>query len=336
MAYIVFCLEEMKEHRGRSSNGTWQRDLAVLGTYYASRPLLKYVVSDGFSHLAHLGSGNAAIFRDMETLQKEIRRHAWEWDRMCKLVPSNRSEISWPSSEHDFIMYTLIAFASDTLFHTFLGCSTLTPKEGTNPLVYAAHFGKTDHARALILCGANVNERGLVVDTLAADDEVDGSDTDDSDSNTSIADYSDERMATPIQVAVDHWHAEMLDLLIAQGSTVEDGLLTRVLRVRPHKFPLSILNRLVQTAEFVKWAVAPWDNRRLLEAFVDDEDYHEQIKGGDELMLATRALVQVGCAETLLIVAVENGCIPVIKTLLSMNASHPYGRSSIRMRRINH
>lgn len=134
---------------------------------------------------------------------------------------------------------------------------------------------------------------------------------------------------------MEHSHAEMLDLLLAQGSAIPDELLTRVLRLEPHQFPLYIIHRLLKTPEFVKWAATPWDNRRLLEAFIEDEEYYEQIKGGDILMLTTRALVQVGCAEALLLVAVEKGCIPVVRTLLSMDtttpsdipsASHPPGR----------
>jgi hypothetical protein len=62
MAYISFCLEEMKDCIQRSSNATRERDL-VLSTSYASRPLLKYVLSDGFSHLAHLGPGNTGYFQ---------------------------------------------------------------------------------------------------------------------------------------------------------------------------------------------------------------------------------------------------------------------------------
>ncbi|KAG8219058.1 hypothetical protein J3R82DRAFT_4814 [Butyriboletus roseoflavus] len=104
---------------------------------------------------------------------------------------------------------------------------------------------------------------------------------------------------------------------------VPGGLLTRVLRVQPHQFTLFIIHRLVQTAEFVEWAVAPWGNERLLETFVEDEEYYEQIKGGDELMLATRAFSQASCAEVLFLVAVETGCIAVIRTLLSMNTSFP-------------
>ena len=342
MAYICFCLEEMKECGERSTNAARERDLALTSSY-TSRPLLKYVLSHGFSHLTHLGSGNAGVFEDMESLQVVICRHAWEWDRMCKLVPSIRSEIPWSSSEHDFTMYTLIAFASDALFRAFLDRPGLTPREGTNPLVYAAHFGKADHARALILRGSNVNHLGLVVDKLAEDNmDVDGSDSDDSDSDMdiSITDSADERKAMPIQVAVDHWHTEMLDLLLAQGSTIPDGLLNRVLGVQPHQFPLYIIRRFLQTAEFVRWAAAPWDNRRLLEAVVEDEEDYDQINGGDELMLAAKGLVQAGYTETLLLVAVEKGCIPVVRTLLSMNkssptdiplVSQPHGRSSVGM-----
>jgi hypothetical protein len=342
MAYISFCLEEMKDCRDGSSNATRERDL-VLTTSYSSRPLLKYVLSDCFRHLTHLGSGNGGIFKDMEIMQVVICRHAWEWDRMCKLVPSIRPEIPWPSSEHDFTMYTLVAFASDALFRAFLDRPALTPREGTNPLVYAAHFGKADHARALILRGANVNHFGLVVDELLSDMDdvdVDGSNADDSESDISIADYSDERKAVPIRVAVDHWHAGMLDLLLAQGSTIPDGLLNQVLRVKPHQFPLYIIRRLLQTAEFVKWAAAPWDNRRLLKAVIEHEEDYEQINDGDDLILATKRLVQAGFTETLLLVAVEKGCIPVVRTLLSMNTSlptdipsvsQPHGRSSVRM-----
>ena len=328
MAYIMFCLGEMKDCRDRSSSATLEHDL-ILSTSDTSRPLLKYVLSDGFGHLAHLGTGNAGIFKVMETFQTVILRHTLEWDRMCKLVPSVRPGIAWPGSEHDFTMYTLLAFGSDPLFHTFLDHSVFAPREGTNPLVYAAQFGKIDHARALILWGANVNHQGLLVDKLAvgnsdADDaDADKSDTDidDLDSDTPNADSSSERKAMPVEVAVDHWHGEMFDLLLAQGSTIPDGLLTRVLRVHPHRFPLYIIRRLLQTAELAKWAVAPGENRRLLEAFVEDEEDCDQTFRGNDLMLSTRRLVDLGYGETLLLVAVEKGCIAVVRALFSINAS---------------
>ena len=334
MAYIVFCLEEMKESRERSSILTRERDLR-LTTSYGSRPLLKYVLSDGFSHIVHLGPSNTGIFKDIEAFRAIIRRYTWEWDRMCNLVPSIRTGVPWPTSEHDFTFYTLVVFASNSLFQIFLRHTPLNPRDGTNPLVYAAHFGKTDHARLLISHGADVNHRGLIVDDSDKDcSDADSFSGDESDEDVSDSDDSDGRgsgdpSAIPLEVAVDHWHAMMVDLLLAGGSAVPARLLTRVLGEQPHEFPLYIIKRLLQTAEFVKWAATPWDNRRLLEALVDDGEDHEQV----ELTSAIRRLVQVGCAETLLLVAVERGCIPVVKTLFSVDtssgsssASHPNGQ----------
>jgi len=316
MAYIAFCLEQMKESRDRSSILTRERVL-VLTT---SLPLLKYVLSDSFNHLAHLGPGNSGIFKDIETLQAITRRYNRDWDQICKLVPSIRTGVPLPTSEHDFTIYILVAFASDALFETFVLCTGLAPQEGTNPLVYAAHFGKTEHVRVLISQGANVNHPGLIVNYLETDD-----------SDVDI-------MATPLEVAVDGWNAEMIDLLLAKGSIVPDTLLAGVLREHPHDYPFPIIRRLLQTGEFPVWANNPWENRRLLEALLDHAEDYEQVGGGDELMFGIKRLVQVGCAETLLLVAVERGCVPVIRTLLSMNtscgldissASHNHGRPLI-------
>ena len=342
MAYIVFCLEQMKESRDRSSILTQEQDLR-LTTSYASRPLLKYVLSYGFSHLAHLGPGNTGIFKDIGTLQAITRRYVWEWDRMCKLVPSIRTGVPWPTSEHDFTLYTLVVFASDSLFQLFLCHTPLDPRDGTNPLVYAAYFGRTDHVRLLISHGADVNHRGLIVDDSESDfSDAESISGDESDEDVSDGDNSDphgsgDRSAIPLEVAVDRWQTVMVDLLLAEGSSVPAGLLTRVLGEQPHEFPLYIIRRLLQTAEFVKWAATPWDNRRLMEALVDDGEDHEQV----EMTSAIRKLVQVGCAETLLLVAVEKGCIPVVRTLFSVDtpsglssASHPNGQSSTRMQRI--
>jgi ankyrin repeat protein len=339
MAYISFCLEEMKESRDRSSILTQERDLR-LTTSYASRPLLKYVLSDGFSHLAHLGPGNAGIFKDIETLQTSTRRYTWEWDQMCKLVPSIHTSVPWPTSEHDFTFYALVVFAPDSLLQNFLCHTPLNPRDGTNPLVYTAHFGKTNHAKLLISHGADVNHRGLIVglasDCLDADSiSGDESDEDVPDGDNSDAHGSSDRSAIPLEVAVDHWNTMMVDLLLAEGSAVPARLLTRVLGERPHEFPLYIIRRLLQTAEFVKWTATPWDNRRLMEALVDDEEDYEQV----ELTSAIRKLVQVGCAETLLLVAVEKGCIPVVRTLFSVDrssgSSHPNSESSTRKQRID-
>ena len=331
MGYIMFYLEEMEECGVRSSSTTLEQDLRCT-TSDPSHPLLKYALSNGFDHLSYLGSGNACILKDMYTLQMVISRCSWEWDRLCKLVPLTRSGIAWPSSRHDFTMYTLLAFASDALFHAFLDRSVPIPKEETNPLVYAAHLGKIDHARTLILRGADVNGRGLLVDNLS-DIDANISDADDLDLDALNLDSPDKRHGLPIEVAVDHWHAEMLDLLLAQGSTVPDELLARVLKDRPDQFPLYIIRRLLQMAGILEWATVPWDNRRLLEALVEDGEDYEQTACGDDLILAIQKLVQAGCGETLLLVAVEKACILVVNALLSTSVSGAPGGSSIRMQK---
>ncbi|KAF8552310.1 ankyrin [Imleria badia] len=333
MAYIAICLEEMKEERDRSSSVTReQHNMLIL--LQGTRPLLKYVLSYGFSHLSHLGPDNSGIFEDIEGLQVRIRCHNWEWDRLCGLVPSLRSGNPWPTSEHDIALYILVAFGSDTLFRTFVGCTTLTPREATNLLVYAAHSGKIEHARILIARGVDLNLRGLIVDpTVTNYSDADTVDVDESDEdlfdsdNPDVGDSIDHR-AIPLEVAVDHWHAEIVDLLLAHGSIVPARLLERVLGEQPHNFPLYIINRLLQTAEFSKWAVNPWQIRGLLEAFVDDAEDHGQVDRRDEVALATGRLVEVGCAETLLLVAVEKGCISVVEDLLSVNISPALDRSS--------
>ena len=296
----------------------------MLTTSQGSRPLLTYVLSYGFSHLSHLGLDNTAIFEDIESLQGVVRQHNWGWDRMCGWVPSVRSGIPWPTSEHDVVVYTLVAFGSEALFRTFVRRAAITPMEGTNPLVYAAYFGKTEHARLLISQGVDINLRGLNVGAMVTDssdtDAMDVDELDESGSDPNVSHVRDGK-AIPLEVAVDHWHAETVDLLLAQGSIVPDRLLARVLGEHSHDFPLYIINRLLQTVEFAKWSIALWENRGLMEALIDDAEDHGQVDGRQELLLASRRLVEVGCAETLLILAVEKGCVSIVEVLLSMNIS---------------
>lgn len=342
MAYVTICLEQIREERDRSSSVT-RKQHSMLTTLQGFRPLLKYVLSYGFSHLSHLGLENSGIFEDIEGLQVRISRYNWEWDRMCGLVPSVRSGIPWPTSQHDTTLYILVAFGSDALFQTFVRRTAFTLREGTNPLVYAAYFGKTVHARILISWGVDINLQGFIVDDMVTSgldadtdvDEVDGNDSESDDSDTGSAIY---RKATPLEVAVDCWRADIVDLLLAQGCIVPDCLLACVLGEHPHDFPLYIISRLLQTSEFVRWATTPWENRGLLKALVDDAEDHGRVDGRDEAALASRRLVEVGCGETLLLLAVETGCISVVEALLSMNTSsasdlfsgsHPRCRSLI-------
>ena len=342
MTYIVICLEQMKEARDWSSRLTREQD--ILTTLQRSRPLLKYVLSYGFDHFSYLGPENSGIFEDLERLLVTISRRNWEWSRLCRLVPSVRSGTLWPTSEHDVLLYILIAFGSDALFQIFVRRTTLMPREGTNPFVYAAHLGKTEHTRILISQGVDSNLRGLMVDSKVTTDSnmdamvADGSDEDDLDSDNLDMDSAIDRKAIALEVAVEHWHAEIVDLLLVHRCTIPNRLLARVLAQHPHDFPLNIINSLLQTPKFAQWAISPWENQGLLEALVDHAEDDGQADGREDLARATRRLVEVGCGETLFLLAVEKGCISIIEALLSMStssasdlssASHPHCKSLI-------
>lgn len=77
---------------------------------------------------------------------------------------------------------------------------------------------------------------------------------------------------------------------------------------------------MLQTAELVNRTPAHRDNRRLLKAFVEDEEDHKPTMSGDKLILAVRWLqVQVWHTEMPLLVSVGKECVPVIETLVSIN-----------------
>ncbi|KAG8215847.1 hypothetical protein J3R82DRAFT_7791 [Butyriboletus roseoflavus] len=55
------------------------------------------------------------------------------------------------------MLYILITFAPEPLLHSFLGRSSVKPRAGTNPPVYAAQLNKAEHARTLLSQGAALN-----------------------------------------------------------------------------------------------------------------------------------------------------------------------------------
>ena len=63
----------------------------------------------------------------------------------------------------------------------------------------------------------------------------------------------------------------MIDLSLAKGSIILQELLARVLTKQPDEFPLYIIKRLLQTAEFAEWALPSSDNQLLLDAMVERE-----------------------------------------------------------------
>ena len=110
-----------------------------------SWPMLSYVFSSGFNHLAHIDSESTVVLDALKSLGSDVRHHPSHWNRLCQLREEDfpLSYPPWPSSRHDFVSYILSAYASIRLFRTFLsGHRPIKARIGTNPLVYAADLRK--------------------------------------------------------------------------------------------------------------------------------------------------------------------------------------------------
>ena len=121
----------------------------------------------------------------------------------------------------------------------------------------------------------------------------------------------------------------MIDLSLAKGSIILQELLARVLTKQPDEFPLYIIKRLLQTAEFAEWALPSSDNQLLLDAMVEREGEDSEQSGVGELVMCVQRLIEVGCAqnpsgETILHVAAEKGCIHALERLLPAYATLPF------------
>ena len=194
-----------------------------------SFPMLSYVLSFGFNHLALGSPRSTVILEALQSLGADIRHYPSHWDRLCEL----REEVlgacypPWPTSRHDFVPYILIAYSSPRLLELLLFSSRpLKPRPGTNPLVYAADLGKIEHAMALLASGVDINQQGLVVD--------------------------DSHHASPLEVAIDLGEDVLVGELLQRGCLVTWKLLSTA--VCMPWCSTRVLVRLMQTDEFVEWA----------------------------------------------------------------------------------
>ncbi|KIJ15245.1 hypothetical protein PAXINDRAFT_12156 [Paxillus involutus ATCC 200175] len=143
----------------------------------------------------------------------------------------------WSDLKHDFMLYILVCFGSVLLLERYLDCHTLTPKAGTNPLVYAARFSKAHHTRILLSRGARVNEFGYAAGYWTS-------------------------QYLPLEVAIEQKAVELVDLLLAAESRVPEQLFQTC--VSPAQaVPLRIIRSLLRTDEFAEWAINYW-NKQLL------------------------------------------------------------------------
>ncbi|KAF8439131.1 ankyrin repeat-containing domain protein [Boletus edulis BED1] len=236
--------------------------------FCTSQKLLNYVLSEGFNHLAYLGSANHVVLEDMVALQLDILRYPDAWEAICRMKRDHKTPIPWPARKHDFMFYILVAFSSASLFLAFLrrSCGVLKPQHQTNPLVYAAHFGKVQHAEMLLSHGAKVNERGLVIDAS--------------------------RQALPLEVAVGRRRDIVVNLLLSAGSMVPKRLFA--LSTYYYKFPVRIVRMLLETDEFVEWAM----EGNTLPSSLRILEQRLPLAYENDIMFILRRLLQAGVTHT--------------------------------------
>ena len=235
-----------------------------------SSPMLSYVLSSGFNHIAYVDPGSTVVHEALQSLGSDVRCHPSHWDRLCEL----REEAlrgpypPWPLSRHDFELYILIAYSSAALLQSFLsGCPLLKPRVGTNPLVYAADLRKTGHAMVLLAFGVDVNMHGLAID--------------------------DTHRTLPLQVSVDRGEDVLVGELLLRGSLVSPELLAS--NVCLPWCSARVLVKLMQTDEFVEWAHDIGDEKLYRGVFnTARPDAGDSKKTDEDHVALARRLRQVG------------------------------------------
>ncbi|KAF8415256.1 hypothetical protein L210DRAFT_865949, partial [Boletus edulis BED1] len=213
MCYISICLRRAQSSQTR------------VRLYPKSELLLDYVLDDALDHFGYLGSTFKLALDDIAVLAEDIQQHSWIWDNVCIPGRWDTWEINikphWPAAIHDLLLYILVAFAPNAFMDAFFRRTALKPKEGTNPLVYAAQFSKDEHARTLLSRGARLNRRGW---------EAVG--------------YC---QSLPIEVAFRNWDFAMVNLFVEEGCTVPSHIFTEPIPARESGFPpfLSFTARLL-------------------------------------------------------------------------------------------
>ena len=271
---------------------------------YAGSPFLGYIRTKSFYHLSFLRPGNEAILGDMIALESDLQQHPDRWEYLCKVAAHS---LPWPSTKHDFIIYTLIAFGPNWLLCAFLDREPLFRRLerrcGSNPLVYTACFHAIDHARTLLSRGASLHTSGWLV--------------------------NDSRQVLPLVAAVQAGDRsnEILDLFLEWRSSVPPGVFQDLVS-NPSSVTLPIIRRLLQTDEFVKWLERHRDQHFLLISFIPVES---SLNDEQDFINTLWRLVQVGLdpripdssGKTVFHLASARGYLSVMEYLLSVGVRLP-------------
>ena len=305
MCYINIYLEQSERAGGYDASPPSARGLRIPVNGSDTGPLSsselhslhEYVLSRGFYHLAHINPGDRTVLHAIGTLHANARLHPLEWGRLH----SRSIHATWPTLHDDFMLFVLIAFAPAPLLCSFIGRTQLKWKDGTNPLIYAASFGKIEHASILLSSGVSLNLRGWDVPF-------------------------GHRQLLPLEVATRRDDLRMVDLFLTEGSPVPHKLFVSALE-QYCNIPARIVSRLLQTDEFVEWAANARDEG-LLRA-LDPARYQYYSPSQQDIDVIQRRLVQLGCDpstrfnETSLRHAVSAGLVSTVQHMLSQNTPLP-------------
>ena len=261
-----------------------------------------YVLDGAIDHFQHLGSQFRYVLDDINALAASIRRHPGRWDNLCRSAGRimGSATPSWPTSKHDLMLYVLVAFAPNSLLKAFLRDTALRPKDGMNPLVYAAYFNKEEHARTLMWRGARLNHAGWEVNGFF--------------------------QILPIEVALQSGSYAVATLFVQNGCAIPSHMFTDSFFRHPQCYaPSSLVRMLLQTDDFVEAANDPPNETvsrpgRVFSCLQPTEStYEHDVK---EILRRFIQVVDTSYAhnETLLRFAVERGQVSVARYLLSLGA----------------
>lgn len=257
------------------------------GTPFQSHLLLDYIFFHGFDHLKHVQSTNVGVLDDMIALRSDMQQHPDQWACILKQTHLPRSlswhpdqwacipkqthlpwNLSWLTPKHDFIIYLLITSLPESSLCAFLRRSPFKAFEGTNPLIYATHFGSIEHAKALISRGiSDVNSTGLDVGSSC--------------------------QLCPLEVAFYRGHRPLFDMFLSHWmATVPPQLFSVIFDGLCSTSPY-IVAKLLQCDEFAEWAAKDRHNKSLLRVF--ETNQYQMYSTEQDLLSMLRRLVQVGC-----------------------------------------
>ena len=212
-------------------------------------------------------------------------------------------EVPWLPLKHNFILYILIAFAPARLLCSFVGRAPLKCKDRTNPLIYAANFGKVEHAKILLSSSACLNNRGWDI-------------------------WVDHHQHLPLEAALSFGDIPMVNLFLTKGSLVPQELFVHGLTCPSH-FPAISMSKLAQTDEFTEWAVTSQD-KELFSRALDPQWYDCGHRPSQQDMdKIQQRLVQIGLDpstwfdKTSLGHAISAGHVSTVRCMLSLDVPFP-------------